>query len=132
MAELPTGTLTLLFTDMEGSTRLLQQEGERYAVVLADCRRLLRSAFAQHHGHEVDTQGDAFFVVFARASDAVWAATDIQRALAEHPWQPNAASPAIPGRMVEPFVYAWACTLVNHNVLLKATWVWMCITLLAS
>jgi predicted ATPase len=81
MAELPTGTLTLLFTDMEGSTRLLQQLGERYASVLADCRQMLRSAFAQWQGQEVDTQGDAFFVVFARASDAVGAAVDIQQAL---------------------------------------------------
>ncbi|HLX59132.1 MAG TPA: tetratricopeptide repeat protein [Ktedonobacteraceae bacterium] len=86
MAELPTGTLTLLFSDMEGSTRLLQQVGERYASVLADCRHLMRSAFAQHHGHEVDTQGDAFFVVFARASDAVAAAVAVQRALCAHAW----------------------------------------------
>lgn len=71
MPELPTGTLTLLFTDMEGSTRLLQQLGERYADLLADCRQVLRSAFARWQGHEVDTQGDAFFVVFARATDAV-------------------------------------------------------------
>jgi class 3 adenylate cyclase len=50
MPKLPTGTLTLLFTDIEGSTRLLHQLGEGYASLLADCRRLLRSAFAQHHG----------------------------------------------------------------------------------
>src|SRR5579864_548369 len=86
MSELPTGTLTLLFTDMEGSTRLLQQLGERYTGVLADCRHLLRSAFAQHHGHEVDTQGDAFFVVFARTSDAVAAAVAVQRVLFAHSW----------------------------------------------
>lgn len=52
-----TGTVTLLFTNMEGSTRLLQQLGERYTTVLVDCQHLLRRAFAQHHGHEVDTQG---------------------------------------------------------------------------
>jgi predicted ATPase/class 3 adenylate cyclase len=86
MSELPIGTLTLLFSDMEGSTRLLQQVGERYASVLADCRHLLRSAFAQHHGHEVDTQGDAFFVVFARATDAIAAAVAVQRALFAHAW----------------------------------------------
>ena len=86
MPDLPTGTITLLFTDMEGSTRLLQQLGERYTTVLADCRHLLRRAFAQHHGHEVDTQGDAFFVVFARASDAVTAAVTIQRLLSDHAW----------------------------------------------
>ncbi len=86
MPELPTGTLTLLFSDIEGSTRLLQQLGERYAGVLVDCRHLLRSTFAQHHGHEVDTQGDAFFVAFARATDAVAAAVTAQRALFAHAW----------------------------------------------
>ena len=86
MRELPTGTLTLLFTDIEGSTRLLQQVGERYAGVLADCRHILRRVFTRHHGHEVDTQGDAFFVVFARASDAVAAAVDVQRTLFAHAW----------------------------------------------
>ncbi len=84
--DLPTGTITLLFTDMEGSTRLLQQLGERYAGVLADCRQLLRTAFTRYNGHEVDTQGDAFFVVFARATDAAAAAVAIQRALAGHQW----------------------------------------------
>jgi len=81
---LPTGTVTLLFTDIEGSTRLLQQLGDRYEVVLADCRRLLRAAFQQWNGSEVDTQGDAFFVAFARATDAVWAAVEMQRTLASH------------------------------------------------
>src|SRR5258708_12960177 len=90
MPELPGGTLTLLFTDMEGSTRLLQQVGEHYAALLQACRRLLRTAFGQWHGQEVDTQGDAFFVVFARASDAVCAAVDIQRALAAHSWPQDA------------------------------------------
>jgi len=89
--ELPTGTITLLFTDIEGSTHLLQQLGERYAALLQECRRLLRTAFGQWHGQEVDTQGDAFFVVFARASDAVCAAVDIQRALAAHSWSQDAA-----------------------------------------
>jgi predicted ATPase/class 3 adenylate cyclase len=86
MPDLPTGTVTLLFTDVEGSTRLLQQLGERYSKVLADCRHLLRSMFQQYNGHEVDTQGDAFFVAFARATDAVAAAAAIQRALVEHSW----------------------------------------------
>src|ERR1700681_3957753 len=66
--EFPTGILTLLFTDIEGSTRLLQQLGDRYADVLKECRRLLRMAFQQGNGYEVDTQGDAFFVVFERAA----------------------------------------------------------------
>ena len=79
--ELPTGTVTFLFTDIEGSTRLLQQFGDDYAGVLAEHRRLLREAFERHDGVEVDTQGDAFFVAFARASDAVAAAAEGQRAL---------------------------------------------------
>src|SRR5579859_5967012 len=86
MRNLPTGTVTLLFTDIEGSTYLLQQLGDRYSEMLAECRRLLREAFQQWNGHEVDTQGDAFFVAFGRATDAVSAAVDIQRSLARHPW----------------------------------------------
>ncbi len=89
--DLPTGTITLLFTDIEGSTRLLQQLGDRYEVVLADCRRLLRRAFQAQHGQEVDTQGDSFFVAFARATDALSAAVEAQRALASHPWPAGAA-----------------------------------------
>ncbi len=81
MYHLPAGTVTLLFTDIEGSTRLLQQLGDRYAFVLAECRCLLRAAFQKWNGHEVDTQGDAFFEAFARATDAVSAAVDAQRAL---------------------------------------------------
>src|SRR5215471_1523501 len=86
MRELPTGTVTLFFTDIEGSTRLLQQVGERYADVLAECRQVLRTVFHQWHGHEVDTQGDSFFVAFARASDAVAAVVAAQRTLADHAW----------------------------------------------
>src|SRR6266566_3928488 len=70
MRNLPTGTVTLLFTDIEGSTRLLTRLGERYADVLAEYRHLLRDVFEHWHGHEVDTQGDAFFVVFALAAHA--------------------------------------------------------------
>jgi class 3 adenylate cyclase len=84
MPDLPMGTLTLLFTDISGSTRLVQHMGDRYASVLSECRRLLRAAFHQYHGHEVDTQGDAFFVAFARAIDAVSAALAAQRALTSH------------------------------------------------
>jgi class 3 adenylate cyclase len=88
--DLPAGTITLLFTDMEGSTHLLQQVGEGYAALLEECRRLLRTAFGQWRGQEVDTQGDAFFVAFARASDAVCAAVAIQRALTAHSWPQDA------------------------------------------
>jgi class 3 adenylate cyclase len=83
MRSLPVGTV--LFTDIEGSTRLLHELGERYAEALAAHRRLLREAFARHGGVEVDTQGDAFFVAFARASDAVAAAAEAQAALADGP-----------------------------------------------
>src|SRR3989454_3395419 len=86
MHHLPRGTVTLLFTDMEGSTRLLQQLGERYTDLLEEYRQLLRAAFHQWNGNVVDTQGDAFFVAFARATDAVEASVAAQRALASHVW----------------------------------------------
>jgi predicted ATPase/class 3 adenylate cyclase len=79
---LPAGEVTLLFTDIEGSTRLLRELGEAYADAQAEHHGIVREAVAAHGGAEVDTQGDAFFVAFARASDAVGAAVDIQRALA--------------------------------------------------
>jgi predicted ATPase/class 3 adenylate cyclase len=82
---LPAGVVTLLFTDVEGSTRLLQELGDGYGEALHEHRRRLRAAFAEHEGVEVDTQGDAFFVAFARATDAVAAAADCQRALAGGP-----------------------------------------------
>jgi class 3 adenylate cyclase len=86
MSKLPTGTITLLFTDIEGSTRLLQQLGEGYASVLSECCDLLRAALRGQHGREVDRQGDAFFVAFARATDTVSAAVAAQFALARHAW----------------------------------------------
>ncbi len=85
MQRLPGGTVTFLFTDVEGSTRLLQDLGERYTEVLAEHRRALRKAFALHGGVEVDTQGDAFFVAFARASDALAAAAAATDALSKGP-----------------------------------------------
>jgi predicted ATPase/class 3 adenylate cyclase len=86
VAALPTGTVTLLFTDIEGSTRLLQVLGDRYAEAVMQHRQVLRDVFARHGGIEVDTQGDAFFVAFSRAQDAVAAAADIQRGLAACRW----------------------------------------------
>jgi predicted ATPase/class 3 adenylate cyclase len=88
--QLPTGTLTLLFTDIEGSTLLLQQLGSGYAEMLRECRRLLRTAFQQWYGHEVDTQGDAFFVVFERAADAISAAVAAQQSLFNARWPEGA------------------------------------------
>ncbi len=81
MAELPTGTVTFMFTDVEGSTRLLHELGDAYADVLAEHRRVLREAFARHNGVEVDTQGDAFFVAFPTATDALAAAGEGREAL---------------------------------------------------
>ena len=78
---LPTGTVTFLFSDIEGSTKLLEEHGSGYVALLAEHRRVLRDAFMRHGGVEVDTQGDAFFVAFERATDAVAAARDAQRAL---------------------------------------------------
>jgi class 3 adenylate cyclase len=87
MPTLPTGTVTFLFTDIEGSTQLLQRLGDRrYAEVLADHQRLLREAFAEGNGQEVDTQGDAFLVAFSRARDAVGTAVAAQQALMKHLW----------------------------------------------
>src|SRR2546428_6174592 len=85
MSELPTGTVTFLFTDVEGSTRLLYELGDRYAEVLGEHRRTLRRAFERHGGVEVDTQGDAVFVAFGKASEALAAAADGRDALARGP-----------------------------------------------
>ncbi len=83
--DLPRGTVTFLFTDIEGSTRLLHELGaERYAEVLGEHQRILRSVFDAHGGREVDTQGDSFFAAFPRAKDAVAAAVDAQRQLAAY------------------------------------------------
>jgi predicted ATPase/class 3 adenylate cyclase len=86
-SELPTGTLTFVFTDIEGSTRLVKDLGDRYSAVLHEHHRLLREAFARNDGIEVSTEGDAFFVVFPSASAAVNAAVTAQRALADANWQ---------------------------------------------
>jgi class 3 adenylate cyclase len=87
MSNLPGGTVTFVFTDIEGSTRLLQELGdEGYGQVSADHRRLVRETFGARGGTEIDTQGDSFFYSFARARDAVTAAVDAQRALRDHEW----------------------------------------------
>src|SRR4051794_24410487 len=91
MPTAPTGTVTLLFTDIEGSTRLLQHLGDRYPAVLATHQQLMRAAFEAWDGYEVNTEGDGFFVAFRRAGDAVAAAVAAQQALAAHPWSKGAA-----------------------------------------
>src|SRR4029077_17930805 len=85
MRELPAGTVTFLFTDIEGSKKLLNELGDGYAEALSDHRRALRAAFEASSGVEVDTQGDAFFVAFSRARDALAAAQEAQEALASGP-----------------------------------------------
>jgi YVTN family beta-propeller protein len=86
MTNLPQGAVTFLFTDIEGSTRLVKQLRDEYPAVLHQHQALLRAAFEAHRGHEVDTQGDSFFVAFASARDALLAAVAGQRALVSHPW----------------------------------------------
>src|SRR3954469_7649174 len=86
MALLPGGTVTFVFTDIEGSTRLLQRLGDRYATVLGEHRRVLRAECGRHGGEEVGTEGDGSFIVFPRAGDAVTAVASAQRALAAAPW----------------------------------------------
>ena len=85
-SDLPEGTVTFLFTDIEGSTQLLNKLRDKYTILLADQRRILREAFISYNGHEIDTQGDAFFVAFSRATQAVGAAVEIQRKLSGHAW----------------------------------------------
>ncbi len=88
-ARLPVGTVTLLFADVEGSTRLLHSLGERYGPVRARLRELVRDAAARWNGHEVDWAGDGAFLAFSGARDAIGAAVDLQRAIAAEPWPPE-------------------------------------------
>jgi predicted ATPase len=81
LRDLPTGTVTFLFTDIEGSTRLLHELGDGYAGALEEHRGIIRDSVGRHSGVEVSTQGDSFFVVFAQAGDAVACARDAQRGL---------------------------------------------------
>jgi predicted ATPase/class 3 adenylate cyclase len=90
-SDLPTGTVTFLFTDIEGSTRLLDSLGDRYPGVLEAHQRILREAFAARGGVDVSTEGDSFFVVFRSATQAVAAAVEAQRAIGAHRW-PEGAS----------------------------------------
>ncbi len=86
MTERPSGTVTFLFTDIEGSTRLLDQLGEQYLDLLAEHNWILREVCSKFHGHEEGTQGDSFFVAFNRATEAITAACQIQYELARRQW----------------------------------------------
>ncbi len=87
MPNLPSGTVTFLFSDIEGSTALLKELGdEQYAELLRTHRRIVRETFGLYHGQEIDTQGDAFFYSFHRAREAVTAAVTVQRQHAEEAW----------------------------------------------
>jgi predicted ATPase/class 3 adenylate cyclase len=90
MPELLTGTVTFLFSDIEGSTRILQAQGDDWPAILARHQALLREAFLAHRGVEVGTEGDSFFVTFPTAPGAVVAAVEAQRALAAEPWPAGA------------------------------------------
>jgi YVTN family beta-propeller protein len=85
-APVPTGTVTFLFTDIEGSTRLLNELGDAYGSLLEQQYRLLRAAFDEHGGQEIESQGDAFMFAFRRARDAVHAAVEAERAFAAAEW----------------------------------------------
>ncbi|MGH7432753.1 MAG: ATP-binding protein [Candidatus Methylomirabilales bacterium] len=89
MMDLPTGTVTFLFTDIEGSTLLLQTLGDRYAELLKAHYHLLSDTIAKHGGGVLGTEGDAVFASFPRARDALAAAVESQRRLAGHPWPDN-------------------------------------------
>ena len=86
MSGLPGGTVTFVFTDVEGSTRLLQELGDDFAELAREHRRIVCEAFGARAGTEIDTQGDSFFFSFPRARDAVGAAVDAQRTLRGHTW----------------------------------------------
>ena len=91
MNALPGGTVTFLFSDIEGSTRLLQELGDAYATVVDDHRRMMRNCMGEHGGTEIDSQGDAFFFSFPRAKDAAEAAVAAQRAFSAHEWPQGSA-----------------------------------------
>ena len=111
MPELHRGTVTFLFTDIEGSTRLLQRLGGEYSEVLSEQQRILRAAFAAHGGYEVDSQGDSFFVSFQAAKDAVAAAVDGQRDLAAQVWPEGARSGC-----------GWGCTRASRASAASDMW----------
>src|SRR5580700_3040625 len=93
VGELPAGTVTMLFSDIEGSTALLNRLGERYGEALSAQRSLMRAAIVAWHGHEMGTEGDSFYVVFESAADAVCCCLAAQQALAGHDGRGRGARP---------------------------------------
>src|SRR5512139_2765757 len=89
--EAPSGTVTFLFTDIEGSTKLLERLREQYAILLDEQRQILRAVFDRWNGSEIDTQGDSFFAVFPRAIDGVCCVMEAQRELTAHEWPQGVA-----------------------------------------
>ena len=85
-ADLPSGAVTLLLSDIEGSTVLVHRLGDGYPRVLADVQSIIRGAVDRHRGYEVDARADDFFAAFAHASDALYAALEIQHSLEGHRW----------------------------------------------
>ena len=107
----PSGTVTLVFTDIEGSTKLLEELGvDAYREALAEHRRVVREACARHLGYEVDYEGDAFFYAFATAQQAV-----------------SAVSEAMVGLEPGPIRIRVGCTPASLCWIRPSTWVWMCI-----
>ena len=106
---LPTGTIHLLFSDIGGSTQLVQHLGDNYVPVLEEHQRILREAFAQWNGYEVSAHGDSFFAVFSRATDAVSAAVAGQKALAREKWAEGVRLQVRIG------LHTGVPTLVNHD-----------------
>src|SRR5207245_9955464 len=90
LSAVPTGTVTFLFTDIEGSTRLVQTLGDDYGRLLEQHHRVVRGAFEDHGGQEIDTQGDAFFFAFRRARDAVRGAVRAQLTFPASTWPQGA------------------------------------------
>jgi class 3 adenylate cyclase len=119
MSALPSGTVTFLFTHLEGSTRLMRELGDGWPEVHAHHRRLLREAFDRHGGREIDVQGDAFFAAFARAREGVNAAAsaeeqdsilrDVERSLAGRR-RPH--SPSVPALVFVGTVVALFCATI--------------------
>src|SRR5262245_49671586 len=105
----PSELVTLLFTDIEGSTHLLEALGDQYAPLLMRCRLLLEQAVAQHRGEGTPSEGDAFFAVFKNAGDAVRAAVDIQRTFHSESW------PANGGVRIRVGVHTGQPRLINGN-----------------